>query len=53
MKPYILNVDRNYPIGEIVGEYGDHQWNKGFAIGLVSGLCIGSTFAWILLSRKR
>jgi len=53
MKPYIIDVNRTTPIGEIVGEYGDYQWNKGFAFGLVSGLCIGSTFAWILLSKRR
>jgi len=29
MKPYIINVDRANPIGEIVGNYGEHQWNQG------------------------
>jgi len=53
MIPYIINVDRTNPIGEIVGDYGDHQWNKGFMIGYISGLCIGGIIVWTVLSKKR
>jgi hypothetical protein len=51
MNPYILNVDRKKPIGAIVGEYGDNQWNKGFMIGNIVGLCVGGILAWTILSR--
>jgi hypothetical protein len=53
MKPYIDNVDRTTPIGEIVGEYGDYQWTKGFLIGHISGFCVGGLFVWAILSKKR
>ena len=53
MKPYIINVDRTNPIGEMVGNYGEVQWTKGFIIGHVSGLCVGGLLVWILLSKKR
>ena len=52
MNPYIINVDRTYPIGEIVGEYGDSQWNKGFVIGHISGVCVGGLLVWVLLSKR-
>jgi hypothetical protein len=52
MTPYIISVDRTYPIGEVVGEYGDHQWNKGFVIGHITGLCVGGLLVWVLLSKR-
>jgi hypothetical protein len=53
MKPYIVSVDRTNPIGEIIEEYSEYQWKKGFVIGHISGLCLGGLLVWILLSRKR
>jgi hypothetical protein len=53
MKPYIINVDKTHPIGEIVWEYGAYEWNKGFAIGHISGLCLGGLLVWALLTKKR
>ena len=53
MKPFIINVDRTNPIGEIVADYGDYQWNKGFTIGFISGLCLGGIIFWAILSKKR
>ena len=53
MNPYIMNADRANPIGKMVAEYGDNQWNKGFIIGHISGLCVGGIIAWIILSKKR
>ena len=53
MNPYLINVDRTTPIGKIVGEYGDNQWNKGFMFGHISGLCVGGIIVWIILSKKR
>jgi len=52
MNPYILNIDRTKPIGKIVGDYSDYQWNKGFIIGHISGLCLGGIIVWIILSKK-
>jgi len=52
MNPYISDVDRTYPIGKIVGDYGDNQWNKGFIIGHISGLCLGGLIVWTILSKK-
>jgi hypothetical protein len=51
MKPYIINVDRTNPLGEIVGNYGDYQWNQGFIMGHLSGLCVGGIIFWFILSR--
>ena len=53
MKPFIINVDRTNPIGEIVGEYGEDQWKKGFMMGHISGLCVGAILVWAILSKKR
>jgi hypothetical protein len=53
MKPYIINVDRTHPIGEVIGEYCDYQWNKGFVIGHISGFCVGGLLVWVLLSKHR
>ena len=53
MKPYIINVDHSHPIGAIIADYGDHQWNKGFIMGHVSGLCVGGLVAWLLLTKIR
>ena len=53
MKPYIVSVDRTNPIGEIIEEYSEYQWKKGFVIGHISGLCVGGLLVWILLSKKR
>jgi hypothetical protein len=52
MKPYITGVDRTNPIGKIVGDYGDHQRNKGFIIGHISGICVGGLIVWAILSKK-
>ena len=49
MTPYIINVDRTTPIGEIVGEYGDNQWKKGFMIGV----CVGGILVWIALRFRK
>jgi hypothetical protein len=53
MNPYIINVDRTHPIGEVIGEYCDYQWNKGFVIGHISGICVGGLLVWVLLSKHR
>ena len=53
MKPYIMNIDRTNPVGKIVGEYGDYQWNKGFMMGHLSGLCVGGLLTWIILANMR
>jgi len=45
MKPYITGVDRTNPIGKIVGDYGEDQWNKGFMTGIFVGLCVGLILA--------
>ncbi len=51
MIPYIVNIDRTNPIGKIIGDYGDYQYNKGFIIGHITGICFGGIIAWIILSR--
>jgi hypothetical protein len=50
MKPYILDVDRTTPIGEMVEEYGEYQWKKGFVIGHLSGVCLGGILVWVILT---
>ena len=49
MKPYIIDVDRTTPIGEMVEEYGVYQWQKGFVIGHLSGFCLGGILVWAIL----
>ena len=53
MNPYILSIDRTKPIGKIVGDYGDYEWNKGFMIGHISGFCLGGIIVWIILTKNR
>lgn len=53
MKPYIIDVDKTTPIGEMVEEYGDYQWRKGFVTGHISGFCLGGLLVWVLLSNKK
>ena len=48
MKPFIINVDRTNPIGGIIGDYGDYQWNKGFMVGFMSGLCLGGIIVMLI-----
>jgi len=52
MKPYIIDIDTTNPIGKIIKEYGEYEWTKGFLMGHLSGLCVGSLFVWILLSKR-
>lgn len=40
-------------VASIFGEYGNYQWNKGFMIGHITGLCLGGAIAWTLLSKQR
>ena len=53
MKPYIMNVDRTTTVGEMVANYGEYQWIKGFLIGHISGLCVGGAIVWILFSKRK
>jgi hypothetical protein len=46
MKPYITGIDRTNPIGKIVGDYGEYQWNKGFMTGIFTGICVGGILVW-------
>jgi hypothetical protein len=52
MKPYITSIDRTNPIGNIIGDYGEYQFNKGFMIGHISGICVGAIIVWAILSKK-
>ena len=36
--PYIVDVDRENPIGKLVGEYGDSLYWRGFGHGLFLGI---------------
>jgi hypothetical protein len=52
MKPYIIDVDRTTMVGEMVANYGEYEWTKGFLMGHLSGLCVGGAIVWILLAKR-
>ena len=49
MNPYIRNIDRTNPIGDLIAEYGENQWNIEFYMGFIYGLSIGTICCVILL----
>jgi len=38
MHPYIISLDKSYPIAEIVYEYGKSEYKKGLQIGFLGGV---------------
>ena len=51
MKLYITDIDRTTPIGKVLGDYGDYQWNNGFLVGCFSGFCICSIYTVIIYKK--
>lgn len=37
MIPFIISIDKTKPIGKLIADYGDYQWNNGFIVGFISG----------------
>ena len=51
MKYYTIDIDRNTPIGQFIGDYGNYKWNNGFLFGFVSGFSVGA-FLMVNLMKK-
>ena len=43
MKPYLRNVDRSTPLGDLICDYGQYQWTIGFTVGFLTGTLLMST----------
>jgi hypothetical protein len=52
MKPYIIDIDKTNPIGNLIDDYGKTQWNNGFISGFISGLCV-ITLYYIVLQKNK
>lgn len=51
MNPYIINIDRTKPIGKLIDQYGECQYNNGFLIGFLCGFSI-CALCCVILHKK-
>lgn len=50
MISYIKSINRENPVGKMIGEYGDDEWKKGFNVGCIYGISVSTICFVIVLS---
>jgi len=53
MNPYITTLNRTNYFENIIGEYGDYQWDNGFYVGYITGFCVSTVFCVIIFNKNK